>query len=152
MRLGISMMFTRTRFALLVLAASAACSSSPMETEWRRVPGVISIYHDRETAEALVIPDTVAAGASFVARVTTFGSGSCTRENGGTVQVSGSLVEIAPFDLIAVGGSGVCTDDLRAFPRDVQLRLTVSGEALVRLRGTNIAGDPATIERRIFVR
>lgn len=142
-------MFTRTCFALLALAA--ACSSSLL-TEWRRVPGVISIYDDRETSQALAIPDTVTVGASFTARVTTFGSGTCTRADGATVQVAGSLAEISPFDRDVVGGPGVCTDDLRSFPRDVQLRLMVPGEALVRVRGTNIAGAPATVERRIFVR
>ncbi|HEX8209973.1 MAG TPA: hypothetical protein VF584_07285 [Longimicrobium sp.] len=144
------MTFRRIHFALLALVA--ACSSASMATEWRRVPGVISIYDDRETAQALTIPDTVTVGASFTARVTTFGSGSCTRADGATVQIAGSVAEIAPFDLDAVGGGGVCTDDLRAFPRDVQLRLMVPGEALVRVRGTNIFGAPATIERRIIVR
>ena len=146
------MIFTRTRFALLPLLALAACSSATMAREWERVPGIISIYDDRETPQALVIPDTVTAGVNFTARVTTFGSGSCTRADGATVQITGSVAEITPFDLDAIGGGGVCTDDLRAFPRDVQLLLTVRGEGLVRVRGTNIAGAPATVERRIFVR
>ena len=144
------MTLRRIHFALLALAACANPTTS--DREWKRVPGVISIYQDRETPDALVIPDTVAAGASFTAQVTTFGSGSCTRADGATVQAEGSVAEIAPFDLDVVSGSGACTNDLRAFPRDVQLRLTVPGEALVRVRGTNIFGAPTTLERRIFVR
>jgi hypothetical protein len=145
------MTFSRTHFVLLALTAACANPAIPAR-EWKRVPGIISIYDGRETSHALTIPDTVAAGASFTARVTTFGSGSCTRADGATVQIEGSVAEIAPFDLDVVSGPGVCTDDLRAFPRDVQLRLAFPGEALVRVRGTNIFGAPATIERRIFVR
>jgi hypothetical protein len=145
------MTFRRIHFALLALAA--ACSSATLAgREWKRVPGIISIYDNRETSEALTIPDTVTAGVSFTTQVTTFGSGTCTRADGATVQIAGSVAEIAPFDLDVVSGPGVCTDDLRSFPRDVQLLLTVRGEGLVRVRGTNIAGAPATVERRIFVR
>ncbi len=139
-------------FALLALAVAAACSEATMAKQWQRVPGVISISDDRETPWALTIPDTVTAGISFTAQVTTFGSGTCTRADGATVQTAGSVAEIAPFDLDVTSGPGVCTDDLRPFPRDVQLLLTVPGEALVRVRGTNIFGAPATLERRIFVR
>ena len=144
------MSFARTR-SVLVAFALAACSSAT-GADRERVVGVISIYPDRETPGTLVVPDTVSAGASFTAEVTTFGSSSCTRAAGAEVSSEGRVAEIVPFDFEATGANVVCTDDLRAFSRLVQLRFSTVCEAVVRVRGVDLWGAPATRERRIVVR
>lgn len=124
-----------------------ACALST-DPGWRKVVGLVDpggAFHP-----ALVAPDTVAAGAPFAVTVTTYGSSSCTRPSGAEVEVGGLTAEITPYDLQATRGA--CTDDLRAYARDVALRFTTPGEAVVRLRGRRFGSEPALFEARVVVR
>ena len=96
-----------------------------------RVIGVIETSDPR--AAVLDAPDSVWVGAAVSVRVTTYGSGSCTRDAGADLRMSHLLAEITPMDRQQT--SGPCTDDLRSYARAVALRFDVAGVATVRVRG-----------------
>jgi hypothetical protein len=140
-----------TRTALAALLALAACSN-PFDTDWERRIGDIMVSADPRAPSSLQVPDTVQAGASFTARVITYGSSSCTRADGADVRVQGSVAEITPYDLHATGNA-VCTADLAPFSREVQLRFGAPGTATVRVLGRPVQGaPPQVVERTVVVR
>ncbi|HEY0038838.1 MAG TPA: hypothetical protein VGB66_19235, partial [Longimicrobium sp.] len=99
---------------------------------------------------ALVVPEAVSAGVPFTITVATFGSSTCTRAAGAEVRTQGSVAEVVPYDYVAT--DGVCTADLRSFPRGVQLRFASAGPGVVRVRGVNGSGAEVVIERTVTVR
>lgn len=133
--------------ALLPLVAACASLLEPGQ-EWRRVVGITSISPHQPPP--IRLPDTIRAGVPFTATVITWGSGSCTRPDGAEVRTSGLLVEVTPYDREAT--SGVCTDDLRPYPREVSLRIDAAGEAVVRVIGRPILTTvPAVYEEQVLV-
>ena len=130
----------------VLAAACLALASCGSITGAERGIGTILTDDQAGGLGTLVVPDTVAAGVSFTARVTTFGSSSCTQPDGATVRVAGAVAEITPYDRRATGG--VCTADIHPFPRDVQLRFASPGPAVVRVRGSH----SAMVERTVIVR
>lgn len=98
---------------------------------------------DGGTPPPITLPATVKRGVSFDATVTTYGSSSCTRADGAEVQVRGLIAEVTPYDL--TNRRGICTADLRAFPRTVSLRFDEAGEATVRVNGRSGARHEARI-------
>ena len=136
------------RLAPAALLLLAACGGAT-DPEWRRVVGVVDVGDG--APGALAVPDTVVAGVPFTATVTTFGSGSCTRPDGAELEVRGSVADIVPYDRDATGPRP-CTDDLAPLPRDVRVRFTAPGRALVRVRGRALRGGFADQEVGVVVR
>jgi hypothetical protein len=135
--------------AVLALALLPACMNllGP-GTQWQRVVGVIEIGGDQPPP--LHLPAEVRAGVPFTAMVVTWGSGSCTRADGAEVVWSAAGAQITPYDREAV--RGVCTDDLRPYPREVTLRFEQPGETEVRVVGRPILTDePVHFTVRITV-
>ena len=141
-------MHTARNFLALAVLALPACAN-PFGSGWER--GVGSISTTGSPSGSLVVPDTVQAGVAFTARVTTFGSSSCTRADGAEVRVARSVAEITPYDLEATGNA-TCTADLAPFPRDVQVRFDAVGTATVRVRGRPEQGAERVVERTVVVR
>lgn len=140
-------MFRRLSFLIAFLAGCSSTTDPNPDRE--RVIGIIGIYQGKTTPGVLLVPDTVALGSTFKVTITTYGSSSCTRPNGAEVIIKDGVAEIIPYDYKIT--SGFCTADLRAFPRDVQLRFGARGEALVRVQGRSVYGGIETVERRIVV-
>ena len=113
-----------------------------------RVVGVIAV---NGPPRPLAVPDTVRVGVPFEVEVVTYGSGSCTRPDGATVRVTGSVAEVTPYDRHTV--QYACTDDLRAYPRQVALRFEAAGAAVVRVRGrtSHRSDSTVTAEARLVV-
>jgi hypothetical protein len=130
---------------LLLLAACAGTT----DPEWRRVVGRIA--PEFSSSQTLAAPREAAVGTDFTVTVTTLGSSSCTRPDGATASVAGLVAEITPFDQEAAGAQA-CTDDLRPFPRPVTLRFAAPGEAVVRVRGRGLSGQPVEAEVHVAVR
>jgi hypothetical protein len=114
-------------FLLLATAGCEAFTPQP----WERVVGVIAV-EDLPSYSPISVPDSVRLGESFVATVTTLGSGNCTRAYGADVSHHGHVLEVVPYDQER-RGSGICTLDLVAYSRPVTLRFDVAGEARVRI-------------------
>jgi hypothetical protein len=135
---------------LIVLAAvacaSAATCTSPLDQHEQRVVGVID--NAGLAIDALVAPDTVRAGTSFAATVSTFGS-SCIRPDGAEVVTASTRVDITPYDWAPPPGTP-CPRDLRVFPRSVTLVFSVPGSAVVSLHGRGATGA-LTIEKSLTV-
>ena len=123
--------------ALAAAALVAACDGFTSPTT-ARVIGVIETSDPR--AAVLDAPDSVRVGAAVSVRVTTYGSGSCTRDAGADLRMSYLLAEITPIDRQQT--SGPCTDDLRPYARAVALQFDVAGIATVRVRGRRQARTP----------
>lgn len=138
-------------FAILICGVAAACSADPADPQDSREPGIIEIHASGATGGVLQLPETIHAGETFQATVTTFGSSSCTRADGADVQQSASLAEITPYDLWASENVD-CTDDLRALPRSVSLRFDAPGDAVIRIRGRSLFRPEAVIEQHVTVR
>lgn len=130
--------------ALAGLALLAGCGSV-IDPGWQREVGMTG---DAGTPPPITLPASAKRGVAFDATVTTFGSGSCTRADGAEVSVRGLVAEITPYDLVNHGG--ICTADLRAFPRTVSLRFDEAGEATVRVNGRS-GSQPVRYETRITV-
>jgi len=130
------------------LAALVGCASllGP-ERQWERHIGVIDFGGGPPSP--IDLPDTVVQGVPFVSTVTTFGSGNCVRADGADVHVSGLTAHVTPYDLVAV--TGVCTDDLAPYPREVTLQFDEAGEATVWVHGRTVLGEPVQYEARTLV-
>jgi hypothetical protein len=143
----------RLEFACLLgtvlgISAFAGCTS-PLgpDGDWQRRIGVIEI--GGAESPPLQVPETVQQGVPFAGTVVTFGSSTCVRADGADVQVAGLTAHVTPYDLVAV--TGVCTDDLRPYPREVMLQFEQVGEAVVRVLGRTVLGAPTQHEARVLV-
>ncbi len=117
------------------------------EREWERQVGAIEIGGAQEPP--IELPDTVEQGVPFASTVVTFGSGNCVRADGADVDVSGLTAHITPYDLVAI--TGVCTDDLAPYPREVTLQFDEVGEATVWVHGRTLLGEPTQYEAQLLV-
>ena len=139
--------------SLVVSAWCSGCSTITGE-DFATVPGVISSGSITAT-RVIVAPDTVRAGERFIASISTFGSGSCTRPTSSTSYLGGSLADISVWDRLQV--SGICTSDLKQFPRDVSIVFTTPGLATIRVNGQALAraangqDSLVVIEKRVVV-
>jgi hypothetical protein len=143
--------------AVVALASLLGCSRDPLGSaaNFERLHGVVSTGL-RAGEQLIGAPDTVTAGVPFTVVVTSFGSSSCTRPDGATLSVDGAVANITVWDRVQV--SGGCTDDLRAFPRDVTVQFSGAGTARIRVTGRPLALPPAgadsliVLERSVLVR
>ena len=130
--------------ALAGVALLAGCSSV-IDPGWEREVGMTG---DGGTPPPISLPASVKRGVAFDATVTTYGSSSCTRADGAEASVRGLVAEVTPYDLVNRGG--ICTADLRGFPRTVTLRFDEAGEATVRVNGRS-GSQAVSYETRIAV-
>ena len=148
------------RLALLVLAATVACSSGPGPTdagsddvganrvgEGRQV-GVLAFHGD---SAHVTVPESVAAGEEAAIVVLTYGGG-CVRTGDTEVAVTGLVAELTPYDHFPPAGA-ICTADLRLNRHAVTVRFAERGRATVRVRGRELpSGRVITVVRHITVR
>jgi hypothetical protein len=123
-----------------LLAASGGCSLFDC---WSVRGGVINpvvLFYS-----ALVAPDTVTVHQPFTVTVTTFGSSTCTRPARVDVSINALVATLVAYDDQRTCGD--CTADLHSFPRAVEVRFAVTGQAIVRLTGLD-----STVERTVVVR
>lgn len=136
----------RTILPGLLLVVSCSTSTEP---EWARVPGLI--MEGQAPFTALVAPDDVARGTRFDVTVSSFGSSSCTRDDGYDLEATRTSAVIRLFDLVATGAIA-CTDDLRQFPRHLTLEFPDPGPASITVVGRGFDGQPLEITKTIIVR
>lgn len=130
-------MVKRLAFAACALMLMSCTSSATAPDDWRLLPGVVD--PSLSSVQAVVSPAQVTVGSQFEVTVHTLGSSSCTRANGTRVETREQEVRITPLDWIAPPQS-VCTDDLKAFPHVVTLRLHRVGDAVLRIEARDFAG------------
>lgn len=118
--------------------------------QWERQPGVIDIGGEDPAPGGWSVPDTAAAGIPFEITVVTYGLAGCTKPRGVEVRVSEATADVRPFDLIREGGE--CKSQLRYHPRAVTITLPRTGDAVLRVHGTNLQKQPATWEFNVVVR
>jgi hypothetical protein len=140
------------RLLLPVLTISLTSCGSIMGSQWwERVVGVID-YGGFQAQPPIQLPEVIRSGEPFTATVVTWGSGTCTRADGAEVAVVEGGVEITPYDREKRGDGVICTDDLRAYPRTVTVRIETTGEAVIRVKGRTLhPSDPAVYETRVTV-
>lgn len=126
-------------------AALAAGCSSILGLDWHRELGVLDT--EGRLRGSLEAPAEVTRGVPFDVVITTYGSSSCTRPAGAETDVDGMLATVRPYDRVATG-TRPCTMDMHAFPRTVQLRFDVAGDATIRVLGRN----GAQVEQQVTVR
>lgn len=144
------MRLARNLVLLGVALGTTACGSITGSLGWERVVGIIDIGSDAPLP-TLELPETIRSGVPFTATVVTWGSGTCTRPAGAEVRHYEGGVEITPFDRWPVG-EAVCTDDLRPYPRSVEIRIDGAGEAVVRVVGRTLwPSEPTEHEVRVTV-
>lgn len=130
------------------LLASASCGGlTDPEWEWRLQPGLIGIGDGHATPVS--VPDTIHGTGSRTLVVQTWGSSSCTRAAGADVEYGHRVVAITPIDSVAVGG--VCTSDLRSYPRNVAIDFNSVGTWTVRVIGRSF-DNGAVFETEVVVR
>jgi hypothetical protein len=100
--------------------------------------------------DPLVVPDTVRAGVTFTATVSTFGSTACIRPDRSQVQGTDLRADVTPYDSVW-SGSPPCLPGWEGYPRSVDLTFATPGSALVRLHGRGFTGDLA-FEKTVTVR
>jgi hypothetical protein len=128
--------------SLSLLLLSSGCANL-VSLDWSREIGWI--LPDAELGGVIEFPDTVQRAVPTTGIVTTRGSSSCTRPAGEDVTGDGIEVRITPYDRMAPPGRG-CTRDLAAFPRSVELRFMVAGEASIRVVGRASPVSRETVE------
>lgn len=122
------------------------------DVTWNAPPETADIAPPR----TLEVPDTVDAGAAFVAVTTTIGPSGCWRADGQQVSVEGDTVVLKPYD--AHSGAEVCTEALVFLAHESTLVLYEPGEWTVRVEGRRVRmGDevrdePVTAEKQVIVR
>jgi len=138
-------------FAGILIAATAlACSAvEPTIVE----PAVIISLSD--TAR-IGVADTVPRGAAFQVTFESFGGG-CTRSIARTDEkVTGSMVEIRPFDTFTqTNGREYCPTDVLRLTHSVIVDVDQPGVATIKVVGERKGGalkTPAQIQRTIVVR
>ncbi len=137
------------RVTLIGLVALTACSSATAPDGWRRVIG--RIEPAMSSVQAIKLPSEAVVNVPFVITATTLGSSSCTRSDGATSSVTGSLVVITPYDRVAPEGTA-CTRDLHSFPRDASVTLSSAGLATIRVVARDLNGELLTYEATLPVR
>ena len=144
--------------ALLILAATVACSSGPTESgsddigtsrvgEGRQL-GVLTFFGD---SAQVTVPASVAVGEPATVVVLTAGGG-CIRTGDTEVRVVGLDAELTPYDHFPSAGQ-VCTADFRLNTHTATVQFTQRGRATVRVRGREQpSGRTITVVRQITVR
>lgn len=120
----------------------------PTLTAWTSVIGHID--STGTSTSALVVPDTVQAGAWFTVTIATFGSRGCFLPDTTRVEHQAASIEITPFDKARMADRR-CLPGMMPSERAVSLRLLEAGRAVVRLHGRGFHG-PMVLERTIAVR
>ncbi len=140
---------------LLAVVGLGACGVLPGDST-QEVRGVgVLVDADHMPGDPLVVPDTVGAGVTFQATVTTYGPSSCWKADGATVDVAGLTAEIVPYDVTTVGGG--CTA-VTVYPtRQVGITFGQTGIGTVRVKGRQMGTDVGTqptvlIEKQVVVR
>ena len=134
---------------VLILACSPPSDQGePVRIAWNRVVGFID--NGGMAVDPLILPDTIRAGVTFRATVSTFGSTGCIRPDRSQVLATGLRAEITPYDS-AWSGSPPCLPGWEGRSRSVDLTFATPGSALVRLHGRGFTGD-LTLERAVTVR
>jgi hypothetical protein len=98
-----------------------------------------------DTYNPLVAPDTVTVNQPFTVTVTTSGSRYCTRPARVDVSINALLATLVPYDEERTCGG--CDFAEWEYPRDVEPRFSITGQACVRLTGRD-----GTVERGVVVR
>jgi hypothetical protein len=156
-----------------ILAAAALLAwgcSEPTSPSGKRVVGILEWVQDGPRASVatlhgadpfavvLVAPDTVRAGVSFTAKVTTIGPSTCWKADGAEVKAEAAAAVVTPFDLTAESEEVACGSALVQLPREVELRFTQGGQAVIRVTGRKVVGQDiqggtqVTVEKRVHVR
>jgi len=153
------MKITRLRGPILavlpVLLLGCSDSTGP---EAERVMGIVEWVQDGVAATAptgvptdgnvdvIQAPAEVVVGEPFTATITTVGGSSCWEPDGATIELDPALAEMTPWDLNRLSPENpeiVCTGALEALPREVTLRFTEPGDAVIRVLGRRVVGpDP----------
>ena len=138
---------------ILVLASLLACSQpsdqgEPARIAWSQAVGFVD--NGGTALDALTVPDSIRAGVTFTATVSTFGSTGCIRPDRSQVLASGPQADITPYDSVW-SGSPPCLPGWQGYSRSVELTFAAPGSALVRLHGRGFGGD-LTFERTVTVR
>ena len=135
-------------YSLLLLLGAAASCHAVAEPNQRRVIGVIE--NGNSGIQPLLLPDTVAAGASFAVTVTTFG-GACDHDDGTDVTTAGLMADVTPYVLLPPPGT-ICIAVLVASPRSVTLTFANPGTGIVRVHGRRFDGAVVTLQGSVVVR
>jgi hypothetical protein len=163
--------------AALIGAASilAGCESSvePKHQDqfsaivrWQAAPAATTLMtaaaQPLELSATIIAPDTVMAGVSFGATISTIGLSGCWRAGGAEIATpSATLAVVLPFDAVEGGAGGearFCTAALVDLPRVVTLRFDTPGTATIRVEGRFVVGEEtvpgaaANVEKQIVVR
>jgi hypothetical protein len=142
-----------TCLALAAVIALGGCHDAT-DPEIQRMIGRIDISHTYQPV--LVAPAEVRAGEEFPLSVYTAGPSVCTRPDGETVEVQGSLVRIVPYDVVPIPGhSDVCPHDIAFHEHRLRLSLPVAGAATLRvvgLRASATLGPLDSVDTDIMVR
>ena len=140
------MRMNRVAGVLLLVLGLSACE------RWERVIGTLEHYGD--TAQ-VVVPDTVARGAAFPVRVTTYGGG-CIRKGSVETDIEGLRAMVTPYNERIRSGWPVridCTDDLAFYTHTATLRFTRAGVATVVIQGLRKPEhDTITVTRTVVIR
>ena len=145
--------------SLLALPVLLLGCSDPAGPEAERVKGIVEWVQDGVAIAAapagvptdgnvdvIQAPDEVVAGEPFTATITTVGANGCWEADGATIELDPSLAEVTPWDLNRLSPENpelVCTAALEALPREVTLRFTEPGDAVIRVLGRRVVGpDP----------
>ncbi len=137
--------FVRSLVGLGVLGATACGLFN--EPDWQIVPGLVDAGGHPYLPQVITAPDTVTAGESFAATITTYGSTTCTHAAGAQVTLQPLLAVVVPLDSAPTSKGTLCTQDVGTNPRSVDLLFTGTGEAIIRVVGH---GDH-TVERKVVV-
>lgn len=140
----------RTLLLAAALPLLAGCDIVETDFDEQVLPGVLEM--DVSTPAQVELPTSVRVGDRFTVRVTTYGGG-CTRKGDTQVSVSGSQVEVRPYDFHPRAGEDAgCTRDIRMHLHEASVWLEQPGPATVIVHGRRMPADETvTVTRTLTV-
>jgi hypothetical protein len=132
----------------MAVALLTISCSNPFGSPWEEVVGTVNEYLVA-SGDVLELPSEVVAGSDVIIRVTTGGSGNCTRVGRTKVEWEDDRsVVITPYDESMLNSGVACNYNFVPQVHSVTVRFPLTGTYTVRVRALFRGESPSVVAER----